>query len=141
MNIPVSEINLTKDDVQSEGILAVRTPPRCPSCLVDCHWVTLFVSCDSRQQTVGVLLLDKAADSYYAKVSPTWRASNAADQLWWDAFTDELRENCGKPGGTWFFQMLQECASNWLLVSDAKQVWCDNVFSSVDNLYSENVGA
>jgi hypothetical protein len=106
----------------------------------ECLWSVVYVAAgENVRQAVGILLLDKAADAIHAKLKADWRATNEDDQLWWDEFRNDLLGQSAGAGGSFFFEMLQESASHFLTVSDARETDCRDISSLLEKLYAEHV--
>jgi hypothetical protein len=99
-------------------------------------WSILFVKDLDERIPAGILFLDKALDSLYSKLTPDWTLQREEDQIVWEGFQEDLREQSGKAGTGSLFTFLQGSASHFLTVSDAKEIDCEgDIQSVVDALY------
>jgi hypothetical protein len=106
----------------------------------ECWWSILFVGGPSSDHPLGILVLHKATDLFYAKLKDDWKAANENDQVWWDYFREELLERSGKAGGWSFVEQLQDSASHFVTVSDAEKTDCIDPASLLDTLYAHHIG-
>lgn len=102
-------------------------------------WAVLSARSASVEVAIGILVLDRSADRLYFRVNRNWRAENVDSQLWWDEFIQELSADCSDSGGLSLFEFLQDSASHFLTVSDARTVLCSDISSLLDVLYETHV--